>query len=90
MPCFNPQTNKSESTAFAMTKIEKVAKNSRESSDERGFLLNNSSAKKAISQELWFNYFTDILYSKGLIKAEHKAKINNQIATKNSNKFLNN
>ncbi|MBQ3044580.1 MAG: hypothetical protein IJD49_01375 [Clostridia bacterium] len=73
-----------------MTKTESAAKNSHESSVERGFLLNNSSAKKAISQELWFNYFTDTLYSKGLIKAEHKAKLNNQIAAKNSNKFLNN
>ena len=72
-----------------MTKTEKVAKNSHESSDESGFLLNNNGAKKAISNELWFNYFTDTLYSQGLIKAEQKAKLMNRIATKSNSKNTN-
>ena len=76
-------------TAFAMTKTEEVAKNSHESSDERGFLLNNNGAKQAISNELWFNYFTDTLYSKGLIKAEQRAKLMSRIAAKSNSKSTN-
>ena len=72
-----------------MTKTEKVAKNSHESSDERGFLLNNNGTKKAISNELWFNYFTDTLYSQGLIKAEQRAKLMSRIASKSNSKNAN-
>lgn len=72
-----------------MTKTESAAKNSHESSDERGFLLNNNGAKQAISNELWFNYFTDTLYSQGLIKAEQKAKLMNRIAAKSNSKNTN-
>lgn len=72
-----------------MTKTEKVAKNSHESSDERGFLLNNNGAKKAISNELWFNYFTDTLYSQGLIKAEQRAKLMSRIASKSNSRNTN-
>ncbi|MBR6634164.1 MAG: hypothetical protein IKL41_00880 [Clostridia bacterium] len=42
--------------------------------------------KKAVSQELWFNYFTEVLYSKGLIETEQKARLLNEI----QNKFKNN
>ena len=72
-----------------MTKTEKVAKNSHESSDERGFLLNNNGDKKAISNELWFNYFTDTLYSQGLIKAEQRAKLMSRIASKSNSRNTN-
>lgn len=72
-----------------MTKTESAAKNSHKSSDERGFLLNNNGAKQTISNELWFNYFTDTLYSQGLIKAEQRAKLMNRIVAKGNSKNTN-
>ena len=68
-----------------MTKTENSAKNSLEQNPKRGNVLDNT-GKKAVSQELWFNYFTEVLYSKGLIEKEQKARLFNEI----QNKFKNN
>lgn len=68
-----------------MSKLKNSAKNSLEQKPERGCVLDNT-GKKAVSQELWFNYFTEVLYSKGLIETEQKARLLNEI----QNKFKNN
>ena len=64
-----------------MSKLKNSAKNSLEQNSERGNVLNNT-GKKAVSQELWFNYFTEVLYSKGLIETEQKARLLNEIQNK--------
>lgn len=64
-----------------MSKLKNSAKNSLEQNPERGNVLNNT-GKKAVSQELWFNYFTEVLYSKGLIETEQKARLLNEIQNK--------
>lgn len=67
-----------------MTKIENSAKNSLNQNLKRGCVLDDT-GKKAISKELWFNYFTETLYEKGHIEAELKAKMMNIIETKFGN-----
>lgn len=70
-----------------MTKTENSAKNSLEQNPKRGCALDDI-GKKAVSKELWFNYFTETLYEKGHIEAGLKAKMMNAIETKFSNIFL--
>lgn len=67
-----------------MSKTENSAKNSLEQNPERGYALDDT-GKKAVSKELWFNYFTEALYEKGHIEAELKAKMMNAIETKFGN-----
>ena len=70
-----------------MTKTENSAKNSLEQNPKRGYVLNDT-GKKAISKEIWFNYFTQNLYEAGHIDEELKAKMMNAIETKFGNIFL--
>lgn len=67
-----------------MSKTENSAKNSLELNSERGCALDDT-GKKAVSKELWFNYFTEALYEKGHIEAELKAKMMNAIEAKFGN-----